>query len=232
MGDNKYCTSTSTLRFQSPKLTRISDSRQGLAFVDVTPHPKEPGKYSLTKRMVSTSHLASVLTRYRVRRVVLNACRSAHYQDADDSIALGILKAGVEECVAMTFDVVSRAVEIFMSILYDAILVKGLTLDAAAAWARQALRLKPDRDSRYTTRVPVYDYVIPVCYTHVLLRHLSAWWQETGLATGVYLHDCRAATPQWDVEGFWRGAHDRLLPTAEYHGPDAVVEYLGRTAVF
>ncbi|KAK3899738.1 hypothetical protein C8A05DRAFT_36633 [Staphylotrichum tortipilum] len=266
---------------------KMGDNRQGLAFVDVTQgkNRKDPGKFNLVKRMVSASDLASVLARYRVRRVVLNACRSAHYQDADDSIALGILKAGVEECVAMTFDVVSRAIEIFMSIFYDAILIKGLALDAAAAWARQALRLKPDRQSRYATSIPVYDYVVPVCYTHAfprssdayrfkgrslqfprqppfgdvvgregdilsletqllaskkwlwlcgrpgvgksaLLRHVSTWWQETGLFTGFYLHDCRAATPQWDVEGFWRGVHDRLLPIAEYHGTDAVVEYL------
>lgn len=261
--------------------------RQGLAFVDVTPDNEDPGKFNLTRRVVSTSDLAAVLALHRVRRVVLNACRSAHYQDADGSIALGILKAGVEECVAMTFDVVSRAVEIFMAIFYDAILTKGLALDAAAAWARHALRGCPDRQSCYATNIPVYDYVVPVCYTHALppdskacyftgralqfsrrppfddligregdilsletqllasekwlwlcgragvgkttlLRHLSVWWHETGLASDVYLHDCRAATPQWSIEGFWRGAHNLLLPTVDYQGEDDVVEYLRR----
>lgn len=248
----------------------------------VKPEENSPTRRGvLRKRGVSTSDLASVLARHRVRRVVLNACRSAQYQDADHSIALGILQAGVDECVAMTFNVVSRAVEIFMSVFYDAVLTKGLALDAAAAWARQALRLKPDRTSRYAASVPVYDYMIPICYTHTfprdsgaynftgslrfarrppfhdvvgreddilsietrllssekglwlcgrpgvgktaLLRHLSAWWLETGLATGVYLYDCRAAAPRWSVESFWRGAHDMFLPTAEFQGPDAVV---------
>jgi hypothetical protein len=147
--------------------------KQGLAFAEITTDKACGYK----RRGVSTSDLASVLALHRVRRVVLNACRSAQYQDAGQSIALGILKAGVEDCIAMTHDVPSRAVEIFMSIFYDAILTKGpaFSFGAAAAWARQALRLKPARNSRYATSVSVYDYMIPVCYTNAFPQDSDAY---------------------------------------------------------
>ncbi|KAK5655576.1 hypothetical protein OQA88_5507 [Cercophora sp. LCS_1] len=147
---------------------RMDDGRQGLAFVEKGTHsrtdkPDRPGQYTMQK--VSASDVAAVLALHKVRRVVINACRSAQYQDADKSIALEILRSGAEECIAMTLNVLSRAVEIFMSIFYDAVLTKGLGFDAAAGWARQALRLKPARTSRYATNVSVYDYMIPIYFT-------------------------------------------------------------------
>ncbi len=145
--------------------------RQGLTFLEGGTAEDEEYK---TKH-IATSDLAPVLARHGTRRIVLNACRSAQYRDVDESIALGLLKSGVEQCVAMSFNVLSRSVEIFMSVLYDALLTKGLPLDAAAAWARQALRRQQTRRSCYATNLSVYDYIIPMCYTNSIPQSSDAY---------------------------------------------------------
>jgi hypothetical protein len=62
---------------------------------------------------VKADTLAKELEFHGIRYVVLNVCRSAKQGQIDANVALSMLDAGFWECIAMSYSVVSRSVEIF-----------------------------------------------------------------------------------------------------------------------
>lgn len=133
-----------------------------LAFIK--PIPGDPGNFQ--PDLVCSTEVAAVLSRHKVNQVVLNACRSAKGRKAEKNVALSIMRAGIRTCVAMSHSISASAVEVFVSALYDALLLKCIPLEAATSMARAALRIYPQRLSGFGEYVLVDDWVVPVVYSN------------------------------------------------------------------
>ncbi|KAI8629650.1 hypothetical protein F5Y19DRAFT_431355 [Xylariaceae sp. FL1651] len=126
--------------------------------------PDEQNIGNLLPHPVPATEIASVLARYKVKIVILNACRSAKGSSLDKNIAATIVNAGVHACLAMSHNVISRAVEVFMCALYDAMLIKHLPLAYAVQVARRSLRVYPKRVTGFGEQAETDDWIVPIVY--------------------------------------------------------------------
>ncbi|KAJ9649254.1 hypothetical protein H2199_000028 [Coniosporium tulheliwenetii] len=63
------------------------------------------------------------------------------------------------------YKVVDEAVEIFMDVFYQSLLIKGVSVQDAARMSRLALMKSRSRRARYMQYVQLSDYIVPVPYT-------------------------------------------------------------------
>lgn len=102
-----------------------------------------------------------------VKTVILNACNSASFQNRTQgsNLAEVLLGHGVESVLAMAYEVVEEAVEIFMDAFYQSLLIKDVSVQDAARLSRLALRKNRSRRAPYMYNVQLFDYIVPVLYT-------------------------------------------------------------------
>jgi CHAT domain len=139
--------------------------------------------------LVDGPSLGSLLVETDVPVLVLNACRSAHADVADESepanpsarpqspddphkrvrtfgtLAQEVMDAGVAGVVAMRYNVYVVTAAQFVADLY-AELVRGQTLGAAATMGRKQLAANPARSIAYDP-LPLQDWCVPVVYEYM-----------------------------------------------------------------
>jgi hypothetical protein len=136
-------------------MTFISTSNTGVDNSSFKPH------------YVSSDKVVEVL-RAHCDKVIINACRSGRGTSYDANFAAALVRGGISVVVAMSFDIVTRSVEIFTANLYNAFLRRNLPLQTAVFLARQAMHKSPTRISKFGDPVDVYDSIVPVMYTNSL----------------------------------------------------------------
>jgi hypothetical protein len=94
----------------------------------------------------------------------LNACRFAKGSDVDSNITLALLAAGLEECIAMSFNIVGGSVQVFTQALYEALLLQRVPFHRAAMLARRAMSQAGQRIARFGQAVEFDDSVVPAVY--------------------------------------------------------------------
>lgn len=114
---------------------------------------------------VPASELAKSLTRHGVRLVVLNACRSATGGNGlQANLAHTLVRHGIRTTIAMAFKALDESAGLFMSVLYQQLIVCGLSPLAAVHAARQYMISDQVRETRYLTKVHVDDFIVPIIY--------------------------------------------------------------------
>ena len=114
------------------------------------------------------------LAKAGVRTVILNACNSASFQhhNRGGNLAEVLLGYGTTESVlAMAYEVVEEAVEIFMNVFYQSLLIEKVSVQDAARMSRLALRMNRSRRASYMYNVQLSDYIVPVLYTSYHTSH-------------------------------------------------------------
>jgi hypothetical protein len=129
------------------------------------PHLSDPLK--MRRDLKTADEVGRVLAGACVPNVVLNACNSASFRDAapGSNLAEVLLGHGVQSVVAMAYKVVEEAVEIFISVFYQALLAWNASVQAATCVGRSALLNNKSRRARYMYHVRLSDYIVPVLYT-------------------------------------------------------------------
>ncbi|KAH6889807.1 hypothetical protein B0T10DRAFT_41223 [Thelonectria olida] len=124
--------------------------------------------------LASADAVASVLARYQIENVVLNACLSAYNRSGSaTSLANIFLEHGICNVSAMWFYVHWQTVSTYLDAFYDELLVQCKDFHLAAYRGREAIRQKPtNRVGRayqdfflcvnYTRKMPVEEVVRPV----------------------------------------------------------------------
>jgi hypothetical protein len=106
------------------------------------------------------------LYKHGARCAVLNTCRLAKGASVDFNIAISLLRSGVWGWVAISFNVVSRPVQTFTRIFYEALLHGSASFDFAASVARTALCSERNRTSRFGQMVEIDDSMGSIVYFH------------------------------------------------------------------
>lgn len=115
---------------------------------------------------VEASKLGTLLARYKLPVVVLNACQSAMVDErADDpfaSVAAALLRGGVRSVVAMAYSLYVTAAQVFLPAFYRRLFETGDIGRATQAGRRRMF----DEDKRVCARgrYPLGDWMIPVLY--------------------------------------------------------------------
>lgn len=122
---------------------------------------------------ISGEAFGSLANECGVRAVVLNACRSAYQESADDntnhldrptsSFAHAVLAARVPAVVAMSFNVYVTSAKTFMEEFYRQ-LQKGQALGVAASLARKHLSIDQSRFHQDISDID--DWLVPAIYQH------------------------------------------------------------------
>lgn len=120
---------------------------------------------------VSAARVGEVLNACSVGKVVLNACRSARGTSPETNIAAALVSGGISTVVAMSFNIVTRSVEIFVATFYKALLRHDLPFETAVFMARQAMHCSPARISKFGDLIDVHDSIVPVIYTTASGEH-------------------------------------------------------------
>lgn len=120
----------------------------------------------MEKDFRSGTEIAKVLAEAGIQTVVLNACESASFRMApkDTNLAEILLSHGIQSVVAMAYKVVDEAIEIFMNVFYQCLLIKKLSVQAAVRMSRLALLKRRGRRARYMHQVQLLDFIVPVVY--------------------------------------------------------------------
>jgi hypothetical protein len=115
----------------------------------------------------STAKVAQALSRFGIPFVVLNACRSARADlgHAANTAAVLSLHGGAENVLAMSFETLSTAAELFLRTFYTEFLLRGATFGRAAQRGRAALRQNKIRPGVFDRRLPLSDWFFPVTYS-------------------------------------------------------------------
>ncbi|KAL8683836.1 MAG: hypothetical protein Q9186_000179 [Xanthomendoza sp. 1 TL-2023] len=121
------------------------------------------GEFTCIRDPRSAEEVGSLLERHQVERVVLNACRSTHQSGPGETIPRVLRRHGVREIVAMSYQVYSRCVQYFTSWFY-AIVFTTRNIPFAVSCGRKSLEKSAERLSRFGTKLPIMDHVMPVCY--------------------------------------------------------------------
>ncbi|KAL8994420.1 MAG: hypothetical protein Q9169_005607 [Polycauliona sp. 2 TL-2023] len=113
------------------------------------------------------NEIGRVLAKEGVKTVILNACNSASFQDQtpESNLAEVLLSYGIESVLAMAYEVVDEAVEIFMRSFYQSLFITGVSVHDAARISRLALRYNRSRRAPYMYNVQLSDYIVPVLST-------------------------------------------------------------------
>jgi hypothetical protein len=120
---------------------------------------------------VEASKLATLLARYKLPAVVLNACQSAMLDErAEDpfaSVAAALLQGGVRSVVAMAYSLYVTAAQVFLPAFYRGLFETGDIGRATQAGRRRMF----DDDKRVCARgrYPLADWMIPVLYQQATL---------------------------------------------------------------
>ena len=120
----------------------------------------------MKKDFKTGDEIGQELAKAGVKTVILNACNSASFQNhtKGSNLAEVFLGHGIESVLAMAYEVVEEAVEIFMNVFYQSLLIKGLSVQDAARVSRLALRKNRSRRAPYMHTVQLTDYIVPVLY--------------------------------------------------------------------
>ncbi|MCU7724557.1 CHAT domain-containing protein [Actinoplanes sp. KI2] len=140
------------------------------------------------QQLVDGPALGALLARTGVGALVLNACRSAYAEAADEprtdqadvhsqvrgygSLALEVSDAGVAGVVAMRYNVYVVTAAQFVADLYGALLA-GRTLGRAVSVGRQQLAAQPNRSIAFEPR-PLQDWSVPIVYETAPMKLLQA----------------------------------------------------------
>ena len=122
--------------------------------------------FMMKKDFRTGDEIGKELAKAGVKTVILNACNSASFQNYEQgsNLAEVLLSHGVESVLAMAYKVVEEAVEIFMNVFYQSLLLKGASVQDAAQLSRLALRKNRSRRAPYMYNVQLSDYIVPVLY--------------------------------------------------------------------
>ena len=117
------------------------------------------------RQRVHGGELGEVLQDSGVRALVMNACRSAHSENSEQSsgsLAYEVAKAGVPAVVAMRYGVNVETAEQFVAGFYGAIFA-GHTVGAATRIARKRMH---DRSTRLhgARKYSLQDWCVPIAY--------------------------------------------------------------------
>ncbi|KAL8668378.1 MAG: hypothetical protein Q9168_006989 [Polycauliona sp. 1 TL-2023] len=145
-----------------------------------------------------------------VKTVILNACNSANFHDYSpgSNLAEVLLGHGVELVLAMAYEVVEEAVEIFMDVFYQSLLIKGLSVQDAVRSSRLALRENRSRRAPYMHNVELSDYMVPVLYTSCWIE-LSSEFELRSTIPSRLEH---VQTPFESVPSINRGTRGTKIP--------------------
>jgi hypothetical protein len=125
------------------------------------PHPDKYGRKPENAKAV-----AEILQTHGIRAAVINACESARATSGDAAnIAKTFARCGVQNIVAMSFEVHMSAAERFLRCFYHSLFLQGYGFSQAARQAREVLRSDPERQARLGLKRPVNDYFVPVVYS-------------------------------------------------------------------
>ncbi|OJJ08814.1 hypothetical protein ASPVEDRAFT_34944 [Aspergillus versicolor CBS 583.65] len=121
---------------------------------------------STRTRPVPASSIARVLKEYEVPLVIMNACDSARAESGDDANIANVFhrKGSARNVLAMSFKISSAAVDLFLTIFYQSLLVDKLAFAAAARKARRVLRINMLRPARFGVQRELLDSFVPVLY--------------------------------------------------------------------
>ncbi|KUL86672.1 hypothetical protein ZTR_03034 [Talaromyces verruculosus] len=125
------------------------------------PHPDKYGRKPQNAKAV-----AEILQIHGIRAAVINACESARATSGDAAnIAKTFARCGVQNIVAMSFEVHMSAAERFLRCFYHSLFLQGYGFSQAARQAREVLRSDPERQARLGLKRPVNDHFVPVVYS-------------------------------------------------------------------
>jgi CHAT domain len=106
-------------------------------------------------RAVTAAEFVKPLTRHGVRRIVVNACRSAFASSsAFDSLAAEAMQNGIHSVVAMRFKVLTSTAAAFVSAFYG-------SLSCGADWSSAVMQ------ARAATPTAELDWCVPVLYSRI-----------------------------------------------------------------
>ncbi|KAK1834983.1 hypothetical protein QBC39DRAFT_342360 [Podospora conica] len=104
-----------------------------------------------------------------IRFVVMNACRSGRADlaaaHAGNTAAVFLRNGAGEHVLAMSFEILSAATELFLDSFYTELLVGGVTFGRAAQQGRSTLRTHKTRPAMLDVRLPLGDWCCPVVYS-------------------------------------------------------------------
>jgi len=117
----------------------------------------------------NSTDVSNALMKLGVEFIVLNACRSARADLGHDANTASIFtQSGCgDNVLAMAFETLSGAAEIFLRSFYTEFLMHGASFGAAAQRGRMALRSDNVRKGRLNQTLPLADWFSPVTYTSV-----------------------------------------------------------------
>jgi hypothetical protein len=115
---------------------------------------------------VDAEKVGKLLQKAGIRVVVLNACQSAVSDSGlAANLSLELLRWGVSTVIGMSYELLTRAADIFMRQFYESLLVKGNDILISTWEARRALRKEQSRQAQFGLNVDVDDGIVPVFYT-------------------------------------------------------------------
>ncbi|KFZ13136.1 hypothetical protein V502_06759 [Pseudogymnoascus sp. VKM F-4520 (FW-2644)] len=115
---------------------------------------------------VSGTKVAELLHKHLVNIAVLNACDSARANKGlDANLARCLSQRGVSNVLAMSYKFISSAATLFVCAFYQELFIRSKPFSDAAWAARSLLQRIPKRDARFSLKVDVHDWFVPVTYT-------------------------------------------------------------------
>ncbi|KAH6972601.1 hypothetical protein EDB80DRAFT_360879 [Ilyonectria destructans] len=113
---------------------------------------------------ISAEAVAKCLHTHGITTVVTNACKSARVGPPLSSFAEMLVRSGIQQVVAMSFDLTAAASAMFVQTFYSHLLAEGSSFIAAAAAARRVLATNRRRLGGLAS-VEIDDYIVPVVYS-------------------------------------------------------------------
>ena len=127
--------------------------------------------------------------------VVINACRSAradlitdsseHAAATSNNTAAVFLRNGAAlHVLAMSFEILSAATELFLDSFYTELFIHGATFSRAAQQGRSALQTHNTRPALFDVRLPLGDWCCPVVYSAAAADDAAVVERTVVMATG------------------------------------------------
>jgi hypothetical protein len=149
-------------RFVSSAIVKVADLTQG-----VRVSRSSVREHSQHSKPISAASPAASCVKY----AILNACRSAAAAGSTDSnIATTLLDRGLLTVTAMSYKIVSSAVDQIVRAVYKGLLLDGLSLPARVARREGAMLRLPAKQTRYDVAVDVLTIFFPGASNNLALR--------------------------------------------------------------
>ncbi|MCL2387479.1 MAG: tetratricopeptide repeat protein [Defluviitaleaceae bacterium] len=112
---------------------------------------------------ISATNLGTMLARHNIPAMVLNACRSAAFdENAFASVAVSLLKAGVRSVVAMGHNLLVSGAKMFVPAFYEQLFMSG---DISKAMFEGRLKMFSQRErDAFMGKTDFQDWIVPILY--------------------------------------------------------------------